>query len=83
MIYFGEAEVFKRKMAQSVYGFVGRQVSTLYLLKELANRLGVHASRLALDLRFQLDLRVARNRAAEAAEFKSERFRLSGGPYGN
>ena len=36
MIDFGEAEVFKRQMPQTLQGFVGRELTTANFLKELA-----------------------------------------------
>lgn len=42
MIEFGEAQVFKRKMAEASKGFVGGELLGSYFLEELAKNRGVH-----------------------------------------
>jgi hypothetical protein len=49
VIDFGEAEIFKRQMAQAGDGIVGREFAFADLLEKLADRFGVHENSAASD----------------------------------
>jgi len=45
VIYLGEIEIFKGKMAQALHGIIGGKFALAHLLEQFADGFGVHGKR--------------------------------------
>ena len=55
VIYLGEIQVFKRKMAQALDSIVRREFPLAYLLEKFANGFGVQKKHSAFSIQANLD----------------------------